>query len=262
MAKILQKILENKRVEIARAKTACPPEILREIVELSTRDFRAALADGRDGILPKLIAELKRKSPSKKMIRENLEVEKVVKIYNRRAAAISILTDFKFFGGNLEDLDEADHASEIPILRKDFIFDEYQLLEARQFGADAVLLIARVLEIEEIEKLLVEAKKLGLDCLVEIHSNEDLKKVLMTSAEIIGINSRDLDTLEIDSKIVFDLLPKIPAEKIIVAESGIESREDLEKLIGKADAALVGTAILNSKDIEAKLLELTSLSKK
>ncbi|MCK5472237.1 indole-3-glycerol-phosphate synthase, partial [Candidatus Gracilibacteria bacterium] len=130
---------------------------------------------------------------------------------------------------------------------------------ARQFGADAVLLIARILKIEEIEKLLSEAKKLGVDCLVEIHSNEDLKKVLETSAEIIGINSRNLDTLEIDSKKFSSLLPKIPEKKIIVAESGIESREDLKKLSGKADAALVGTAILNSKNIEAKLLELTSL---
>ena len=262
MTEILAKILENKRAEVACAKATCSPETLREIVEPSTRDFKAALANGRDGILPKLIAELKRKSPSKKMIRENLEVEKIVKIYNRHAAAISIVTDFKFFGGSLEDLSEADHASKIPILRKDFIFDEYQLLEARQFGADAILLIARILKVEEIEKLLAEAKKLGIDCLVEIHSSEDLKKVLATSAEIIGVNSRDLDTLKIDSKTIFNLLPKIPAEKIIVAESGIESREDLEKLNGKADAALIGTAILNSPDIEAKLLELTSLLSK
>ncbi|MFH1545937.1 MAG: indole-3-glycerol phosphate synthase TrpC [Patescibacteria group bacterium] len=259
MTKILADILENKRAEIARAKAACPPETLREIIEPSTRDFRGALLGGRDEILPKLIAELKRKSPSKKTICKNLDVEKIVKIYNRRAAAISILTDFKFFGGSLEDLCEANHASEIPILRKDFILDEYQLLEARQFGADAVLLIACILEIEEIEKLLAEAKKLGMDCLVEIHSNEDLEKVLKTSAEIIGINSRNLDSLEINLDTIFQLLPKIPTEKIIVAESGIKSREDLDKLSRKVDAVLVGTSILNSDNIEAKLLELTVL---
>jgi len=183
-------------------------------------------------------------------------VGKVVDIYNKFATAISVLTDIKFFGGSLEDLGEANETSNLPILRKDFIVDEYQLLEARQFGADAVLLIARILKIEEIEKLIAEAKKIGLDCLVEIHDETDLKKVLQTSAEIIGINNRNLDSLEIDLNTTFELIEKIPAEKIIVSESGICTREDLEKLSGKVDAILIGSAILQAEDVESKLIEL------
>lgn len=252
----MDKIVKNKRDEIAHAKNSCPIEILREIVEPATRDFREALRNGRSENLPKLIAELKRKSPSKATIRQNLEVGKVVDIYNKFATAISVLTDIKFFGGSLEDLGEANETSNLPILRKDFIVDEYQLLEARQFGADAVLLIARILKIEEIEKLIAEAKKIGLDCLVEIHDETDLKKVLQTSAEIIGINNRNLDSLEIDLNTTFELIEKIPAEKIIVSESGICTREDLEKLSGKVDAILIGSAILQAEDVESKLIEL------
>ncbi len=261
MTQVLQKIIDNKRTEVESAKVRYPIETLREIVEPSTRDFRAALESGRGEKLPRLIAEIKRKSPSKKDVLADLDVEEIVKIYNKKATAISVLTDLKFFGGSLEDLDLADEVSQLPLLRKDFIIDEYQLLEARQFGADAVLLIAGILKLEEIEKLLAEAKKLGLDCLVEVNNEADLEKVLTTPAEIIGINNRNLDTLKIDLRNTFDLLPKIPKEKIIVSESGISSREDLEKLSGKVDAVLVGTSILQSGNIEAKLGELTSSEK-
>ncbi len=257
MTKILDQILENKHAEINSAKSAVPIETLQEIVEPAVRDFRAALKGGRNENLPRLITEVKRKSPSKKNIRENLEVEKVVKIYNKFASAISILTDAKFFGGSLEDLDEANYATQIPILRKDFILDEYQLLEARQFGADAVLLIARILEVNELRNLLIKTKKLGMDCLVEIHDEADLKKVLQTDAEIIGINNRNLDSLEIDLATTFQLSEKIPAEKIIVSESGISTHEDLKQLAGKVDAVLIGSALLQAKNIEGKLDELT-----
>jgi indole-3-glycerol phosphate synthase len=124
------------------------------------------------------------------------------------------------------------------------------------FGADAVLLIARILEIEELENLLAQARKLGLDCLVEVHDEADLQKVLQTSAEIIGVNNRNLDTLAIDLNTTFSLVNKIPQEKIIVSESGISTREDLEKLSGKVDVVLMGTALLQGKSIEGKLIEL------
>lgn len=256
LMKFLQKIVENKRDEIAAAKLAQPIETLREVCEPSSRDFRAVLQNGRSKNLPKLIAEIKRKSPSEATIRENLEVAEIVKIYNESAAAISVLTDQKFFGGSLEDLNEASGVTKIPLLRKDFILDEYQLLEARMFGADAVLLIARILEIEKLENLLAQARKLGLDCLVEVHDEADLQKVLQTSAEIIGVNNRNLDTLAIDLNTTFSLVNKIPQEKIIVSESGISTREDLEKLSGKVDAVLMGTALLQGNNIESRLRKL------
>lgn len=259
MIQILEEIVENKRAEIKLAKQNCPIESLREICEPATRDFRAALAGGREDQIPRLIAEIKRKSPSRDAIRQDLDVTELVKIYKTGAAAISILTDQKFFGGSLEDLDEANSATQIPLLRKDFIIDEYQLYEARQFGADAVLLIARILNIDEITNLILEAKQLGLDCLVEIHDEGDLKKALETPAEIIGVNSRNLDTLKIDLKKFELLLPKVPAAKIVVAESGIRERSDLEKLNSKnVDAVLVGTSLLQAKRIEGKLSELTN----
>jgi indole-3-glycerol phosphate synthase len=256
LMKFLQKIVENKRGEIAAAKLAQPIETLREVCEPSSRDFRAALQGGRRERLPRLIAEIKRVSPSQGVILTGLKVTELVKIYNESAAAISVLTDQKFFGGSLEDLDEASGVTRIPLLRKDFILDEYQLLEARMFGADAVLLIARILEIEELENLLAQARKLGLDCLVEVHDEADLQKVLQTSAEIIGVNNRNLDTLAIDLNTTFSLVNKIPQEKIIVSESGISTREDLEKLSGKVDVVLMGTALLQGKSIEGKLIEL------
>jgi len=257
MSNILTKIIENKRAEVVSAKLACSSEMLHEVIEPSTRDFRAALANGRERKIPQIIAEIKRRSPSCNAIKTDLQIDKVVEIYNDNVAAISILTDFKFFGGTLEDLDAANEFTRIPLLRKDFIIDEYQLLEARQFGADAVLLIAAILDIEEIEKLLMEARKLGLDVLVEVHNETELEKVLQTSAEIIGINNRNLDTLVVDLNTTLNLSGKIPREKIIVAESGISTPEELIKLAGIVDAALIGTSILMAADIEKKLKEFT-----
>ena len=257
MSHLLAKIVENKRAEVQTAAKIHPPEMLREILEPSLRDFRAALEGGREKKAPNLIAEIKRKSPSRSAIKTDLEIGKIVEIYNQYAAAISVLTDQKYFGGSLEDLDEVNYATRLPILRKDFIIDEYQLLEARQFGADAVLLIAAILKPEEIEHLLLEANRLGLDALVEVHSEAELEKVLETSAEIIGINNRNLDTLEIDLATTHRLVSEIPEDKIIVAESGIHTAEDVGQLAGKVDAILVGTSILSSPDMEEKLKELT-----
>ncbi|MFH0834626.1 MAG: indole-3-glycerol phosphate synthase TrpC [Patescibacteria group bacterium] len=259
MSSLLDQIVATKQTEIAHAKRDCPIETLREICEPPTRDFRAALAGGREEKLPRLIVEIKRKSPSKKALLPDLDVVKIVPIYNQKAAAISILTDREFFGGSLEDLEEANFATEIPLLRKDFIIDEYQICEARQFGADAILLIARILEKAKFNKLLLEAKKLGMAALVEIHDQDDLDKVLDSSAEIIGVNSRNLDTLEIDLGNFEKLLPKIPQDKIIVAESGISTRAELGNLSGQVDAALIGTALLQANNIESKLSELTNL---
>lgn len=257
MPEILNKIVANKRLEVKQAAEIHPPEMLRENIEPSLRDFRSALMGGREKNTPNLIAEIKRKSPSKTEISTDLDLTKIVEIYNKHASAISVLTDNKYFGGSLEDLDEANYVTRVPLLRKDFIIDEYQLLEARQFGADAVLLIAAILKKEEVEYLISEAKTLGLDALVEVHSEKELEKVLDTSAEIIGINNRNLETLEIDLETTHRLVSEIPEDKIIVAESGIHNSEDVERLAGKVDAILVGTSILSSPNIEEKLKELT-----
>jgi len=255
MHTILQKIIENKNCEIIASKKSCPIETLRKITKATERNFQSAIKNDRSKDWPKLIAEFKRKSPSKKDFSVNPELKTVVEIYNQHAAAISILTDHKFFGGKLEDIKNARAITDLPILRKDFIFDEYQIFEARQFGADAVLLIARILETDKIESLLSNAKKLGMSCLVEIHDETDLEKVLATSAEIIGVNSRDLDTLEINLGRIFKLVAKIPPEKIIVAESGILSRNDFEKLVGKVSATLIGSSLLNADNLHKKILE-------
>lgn len=257
MPSILAKIVENKRNEIASAAVAHPIETLREICEPSTRDFAGILVAGRKKNSPNLIAEVKRRSPSGGKILQNLDIEKTVTTYCNHASAISILTDQKYFGGSLEDLDVADHVTKVPLLRKDFILDEYQLFESRQFGADAVLLIAAILDQTQIENLITVARSLGLDALVEIHTESELEKVLATSAKIIGINNRNLDTLKVDLATTLTLAPKIPQDKIIVAESGIRSAADIAKLKGFVDAVLVGTSILRAPDMESKLEELS-----
>lgn len=258
MPSILAKIVENKRSEVASAAVSHPIETLREICEPSTRDFAGILVNGRKKNSPNLIAEVKRRSPSEGKILQNLDLEKMVTTYCNHASAISILTDQKYFGGSLEDLDAADHVTRVPLLRKDFILDEYQLFESRQFGADAVLLIAAILDQAQIENLITVGRSLGLDALVEVHDEAELEKVLATSASIIGINNRNLDTLEIDLATTTKLAPCIPQDKIIVAESGIRSRADIAKLKGSVDAVLVGTSILKADDMESKLEELSS----
>lgn len=257
MFDLLDRIVAQKLQEITAAKSLIPEAVLRVGLKPSLRSFASALRGGRNGI-PKLIAEFKRKSPSANSLREEKSPTEIVKLYNNYAAAISILTDEKFFGGSLADLQAADAKTKIPLLRKDFILDTYQLLEARKSGADAALLIAAILPQEKLIHLLAEAEKIGLDALVEIHTEEELERVLQTEAKIIGINNRNLDTLQIDLQTSLTLAAKIPAGKIIVAESGINSREDVEKLVGKVDAILVGSSILKSANLETKLKELTA----
>lgn len=254
---LLAEIVAYKRAEVKRAKASVPAELIAETLEPSQRDFRAALAGGREQGRSHLIAELKRASPSEGVIRERFDLPEILELYGQYASSVSVLTDYKYFQGSLEDLGEADIRTNLPLLRKDFIIDEYQILEARQFGADAILLIAAILEEEELIQLIASAKSQGLDALVEVHTPADLDKVLATPAEIIGINNRDLDTLKIDLKTTHQLAKQIPAGKIIVSESGIRSGEDIDSLKGVVDAVLVGTGILKTPNIEEKLRELT-----
>ena len=219
------------------------------------RPFNEALV--RPGL--SLIAEFKRRSPSAGDISATATVPAQVGAYERGgAAALSVLTDERHFGGSLEDLRAARDACDLPILRKDFIVDPYQLYEAAVNGADAVLLIVRVLDDRRLEELYGEARGLDLDCLVEVHDAEELQRALQLDVDVIGINNRNLDQGTVDVATTYELMPDVPAGKTVVAESGISSRAELEELerVG-VDAVLIGSALMSAEDPEAKTRELT-----
>jgi indole-3-glycerol phosphate synthase len=220
------------------------------------RPFNEALV--RPGL--SLIAEFKRRSPSAgQIVPETADVAGQVSAYERGgAAAASILTDERHFGGSLEDLRAARAACGMPIIRKDFIVDPYQLYEGAVNGADAVLLIVRALDDEELRGLYEEARSIDLDCLVEVHNRPELERALEAGVEVIGINNRDLDEQSVDVATTYDLMPDVPAGKTVVAESGISARAELEELerVG-VDAVLIGGALMSAEDPEAKTRELT-----
>ena len=223
----------------------------------SDRPFNEALA--RPGL--SVIAEFKRRSPSAGEIAASAEITDQVGAYERGgAAALSILTEEGSFGGSLDDLRAAREACALPILRKDFIVDPYQLYEAAVYGADAVLLIVRALDDRELRSIYDEARGLDLDCLVEVHDGPELERALHLDADVIGINNRDLDEGTVDVRTTYELMPDVPAGKTVVAESGISAREELEELdrVG-VDAVLIGEALMRSEDPEALARELTSL---
>ena len=222
---------------------------------LAERGFRNALT--QPGKLH-LIAELKRKSPSRGMLRERFDpVSLAQQLADVGASALSVLTDEKFFGGHLEFLKDVQLFVDVPVLRKDFIVDPYQVYEAAWAQADAVLLIVKVLTEEERQQCLVVADTLGMDALVEVHNEEELKIALGVGAGIIGINHRDLNTFELQPDVATRLVPKIPNGKCIVAESGIQTREDLQRLKALGvHAVLIGEALMVAPDPAAKVREL------
>ena len=220
------------------------------------RPFNEALT--RPGL--SLIAEFKRRSPSAGALApDSIDLAAQVAAYERGgAAALSVLTDERHFGGSLADLRAARAACEMPIIRKDFIVDPYQLYEAAVNGADAVLLIVAALGDEDLRSLHREARAIDLDCLVEVHDAEELERALDAGAEVIGINNRNLDDMSVDIGTTFELMPDVPAGKTVVAESGISGRGELEELerVG-VDAVLIGTSLMSADDPEAKVRELT-----
>jgi indole-3-glycerol phosphate synthase len=219
------------------------------------RPFNEALV--RPGL--SVIAEFKRRSPSAGEISSTATVGDQVAAYERGgAAALSVLTDERHFGGSLEDLRAARAACDLPILRKDFIVDPYQLYEAAVNGADAVLLIARALDDGELQELHAGARGLDLDCLVEVHNTEELERALTLDVDVIGINNRNLDEGTVDITTTYELMPDVPAGKTVVAESGISARSELEELerVG-VDAVLIGSALMGAADPEAMTRELT-----
>jgi indole-3-glycerol phosphate synthase len=210
-----------------------------------------------------VIAELKRRSPSAGSIREDLDPGHRAALYAQHgAAALSVLTDAPFFGGSMEDLRTAADNCSLPILRKDFILDEVQVLEARAAGASAVLLIVRVLGKARLRALLRYCKDLGLDALVEVHAQSELDIALDSEAEIVGINSRDLDTFTIETETAWRLLGQVPGATIAVAESGLAGQADVVRVArAGADAVLVGTALSGSQAPETLLRELSEVQR-
>jgi indole-3-glycerol phosphate synthase len=254
---ILDTIVAHKREELERNKENTPLQTLKsEILDLPpTRDFKASLTV--PGAVS-LIAEVKRKSPSKGIIREDFDPVEIAKTYaGNGASAISVLTDHEFFGGDLSFLSAIRNAVNVPLLRKDFTIDEYHIYQARAAGADAVLLIVAILTPEQLREFIGVAKHLNLAALVEVHTQIELDIALDVGAEIIGINNRDLKTFHTDIATSFHLRKSIPNDKIVVSESGIYSREDVIRL-GEAamDAILVGESLMRSADIGGKVRAL------
>jgi indole-3-glycerol phosphate synthase len=252
MPDILDKIVETKLREIAAAKVAVPAVELERCITHAppARDFRSAI---RRLAQITLIAEVKKASPSAGVIRSDFDPVAIARIYeDHGAAAISVLTDVEYFQGSLQYLTDVRAAVGVPVLRKDFILDRYQLLEARAAGADAVLLIAECLPGAQLEALQREAVALGLQTLVELHDAEQLPRVLDCGASVIGINNRDLRTFTTRLEHTLELLPKIPADRTVVSESGIKTRADLVRL-GRAGAraVLVGESLMRADDIGA-----------
>ena len=258
MKNFLREIVALKKKEVEGLKTKRPITDFVDSKRLlkGVRSFREAISSG-DRI--NLIAEIKKKSPSrKKGFFRKLDVGHLAKLYAEGGArAISILTDKKFFGGSVSHISEVRRTVKLPVLRKDFIIDEYQVYESRYFGADAILLIARILTKEQIKSFMHFARRIGMDSIVEIHDEKDLEKVLLANAKIVGINNRDLDTFTVNLDNTFKLVPKMPKEIIKISESGIKSNEDISRLrkIG-VSAVLIGEAFLEAKDVAEKMKEI------
>ena len=254
----LDDLTSAARDQVARRREQVSLEELERAISarVEGRPFKEALA--APGI--SLIAEYKRRSPAAGDLPRGADpVEQVVRAYERGgASALSILTDGEHFGGSLADLRAARAATDLPILRKDFTLDRYQLYEAAASQADAVLLIVAALEADELAELHAEADALDLDCLVEVHDAEELEAALEVDAEVIGINNRDLGDFTVDIERTYELLSDVPAGKIVVSESGFSTRDELDDLdrVG-VDAVLIGETLMRARDVEAACRELT-----
>jgi len=249
----LSEILAEKKNEVARLKRVMPVNKRSKLPP--QRDFKAAIAT------PKrinLIAEIKFASPSAGVIREKTDPASIGQLYEKAgAAAVSLLTDKRFFQGDLAQLPNLKKTISLPILRKDFIIDEVQIREAFYYGSDAILLIARILSQHQLEELISACLEMNMAPLIEIHDRADLEKAVESGAEIIGINNRDLDSFKVDVNTTFRLAPLVPKNCIIVSESGIQDGEDVQSLKTTGiQAVLVGSALMRSNNPARKINEL------
>lgn len=254
---ILSEIIEEKRRSIKIAKERISLEdIKKQLCDKKTqkRNFKHAISQGHD---INIIAEIKKASPTRGLIRENFNPAKIAEEYQvNGACAISVLTEEKYFEGRLDYIKTVKEVSTLPVLRKDFIVEEYQVYESALAGSDAILLIANILSMEEIAKLSSLAKSLDMSALCEIHTEEDLEKAVSARVDIIGINNRDLHTFKLSIDTTGNLIGLVPKGKIIVSESGIRSHSDILflKSLG-VNAVLIGEVFMDAEDIGAKLRE-------
>ncbi len=256
---LLDQIVADYLVELETRKRTFPWEEVRKAVlrQPSPLDLASVIRGNRI----KLIAEVKKASPSKGIIRPDFNPVEIAQIYaDNGASAISVLTEAKYFQGSLEHLKTIKDAlgnKRLPLLRKDFICDPYQVYESRAYGADSLLLIVAILKSDKLGELLLLSHQLGMSCLVEVHNEAELEVALKNGARIIGINNRDLNTFTVDLTTTERLRPLIPQDRIAVSESGIKNHSDMEKLRQwGVDAVLVGSALLSVPDIAAKMKEL------
>ncbi len=254
----LKEIIAKKKERLVLAKQGLPEEELKaKTLGLpAVKPFIEAINKPR---VISLIAEVKKASPSKGVIRENFNLQEIAAAYKEAGVqAISVLTEEDYFLGSVNYIAEVKAAADLPVLRKDFIFEPYQVYESRFFGADAILLIADLLTKDKLVELMELAANLGLDYLIEVHTEKELKKVLtLKNVPLIGINNRDLHTLEVDSKTTEKLFTLIPRDKVVVVESGIKTYQDMLflKVLG-VNAVLIGEAFMASSDIRKKIEEV------
>ncbi len=256
MEMILDQIVEVKRAEVVQLKSALSLDELRKIVHDSPacRDFKGALSRSECAV----IAEVKFRSPTRGLLRADLDPGSIAEIYEKNgAAAISVLTDRTFFGGEKIYLNILRRTVGLPLLRKDFILDPWQIYESRMLGADAILLIVAMLEDGPLREYLDLAVSLGMAALVEVHDREELERALAAGAEIIGINNRNLKTFITDLNTSLELMAFIPRDRVVVAESGIRTRRDIQRLKAAGiPAFLIGETLMTAPDIGGKLREL------
>jgi len=255
---VLDEIIAKKKEEVEQRKKILPLSHLKKRIaqRKPPLDFAFALK----GKPMRLIAEVKQASPSRGILCPNFNPTELATTYAQGGAnAISVLTEASYFKGSIDHLAAIREVVKLPLLRKDFIFDPYQVYESRAYGADALLLIVAILSQEQLEGLLSLSHSLGLKCLVEVHNETDVERALLSGAEIIGINNRDLNTFAVDINTTGQLCSLIPRQKIVVAESGIKSRNDIEKLKGwGVDAVLIGEALVTADNVLTRMKELLS----
>lgn len=251
---ILDKIVKTKKEEVRILKEREQLDFVNPILTTKVRSFKKMLC--QDGL--SIIAEVKRKSPSAGIIAERFIPIDIATSYERcHAKAISVLTDEVYFGGQNTYLKDIRKTISLPVLRKDFVIDPIQIEEASRIGSNAILLIAAILDLKQLRSFLKLAKELRMDCLVEVHNEEELKKVLKTDAEIIGINNRNLKTFKVDLETSFNLISKIPDDKIKISESGVKTPEDLKKLKDAGfHSVLIGESLMKMSQSEYKLREM------